>query len=102
MISKELLSEVLREDIKVFRVDGSHVEYQYYSEDGFDDNINIFELAHKCKEYAYVNGFKLSSVKVDERWCCYDSSTNVNFGYFGDTEPKAIFKACQWILDQKI
>lgn len=110
MISKELLGEVLGETIKSFKTDSVNVRYQCIVEDGHDDTINIYELAHKCKEWAYNNGFVLTSSYItselknlkcpcgimpkDER---FETVHITN----ASTEQEAIFQACQWILDRQ-
>jgi len=105
MISKELLSEVL--EIRVhetyFRDDGK-LGIDYFKGDnnavGFNSSINTYELAHKCKEWASSNGFIISSTL-----CTCNIKTMFNHvplhNFYGDTEPDAIFKACQHILDNK-
>jgi len=61
--------------------------------------INIYELAHKCKEWAKNHGYLLYSVPD----LCIVKTFNleycVDFGL--DTEIESIFRACQWILDNK-
>ena len=100
--SKELLSEVLgidkvfiiyqQDDILVYEVGG------YYG-DTVDYVINIYELAHKCKEWAYEKGYQLASYPSGKDWyVCRDPYKEP---YEGDnTEPEAIFKACEWIMEQ--
>jgi len=122
MISKELLSEVLGLKIK---------QLDYYSDTKntivFTDTYknygwqleNIYELAHKCKEWAKYYGFKIHSgysheaigqsyaTPMKEKW----EAGNLIMAYCPDdcpvedfvlqTEQEAIFKACQWILDNK-
>lgn len=90
--------------------------------------INIHELAHKCKEWAiknnredarnnsgnhfYINHIDSSHIGVFEHYqCCVGyrgldkdgdwSDIQKCFSGKGMTEPEAIFKACQWILDNK-
>ena len=83
MISKELLKEVM-----------PTYDYMYI------DEFNIYELAHRCKEWAayrhecFINIFQKTS---------YNKYTAKLDGkvFQSDTEPEAIFKACQWILDNK-
>lgn len=158
IISKELLSEIL--DKKVVVDDISNIELKentitfiedYWDEDegsGFYRNhtINIYELAHKCKEWALnqeidkspkenifkfkvlykmdietykhpiedgyssmINPLKYgNSVNLNTFGICLNSydSTIVNntfesLVFYAPTEPEAIFKACQWILNQK-
>ena len=77
MISKELLSEVL--ETKAWDIKISNNILICLIGDGSEYRLNIHELAHKCKEWACTYKYLLES---------------------GSTEPEAIFKACQWILDQ--
>ena len=87
MINKELLSKVLDNEVpyqvKVHKIiiKNNSLNYFYNSKDSggglFEANeyINIYELAHKCKEWALIR-------------------------FLAESEPEAIFKACQWILDK--
>ena len=122
IISKELLSEIL--DKKVVVDDISNIELKentitfiedYWDEDegsGFYRNhtINIYELAHKCKEWALSKGYILMSkprtsssfatcVFCKNGKCDYEDDLWNDFR--AGTEPEAIFKACEWILNQK-
>ena len=111
IISKELLSEVLGVHVR----DGWYFDcelllYTYDKILGLDENyhaeINIYELAHKCKEWAWSN-HKLSIISG------YTISGNIvanimikhmnmcEHHHKADTEPEAIFKACEWILKDK-
>lgn len=67
-------------------------------------NINIYELAHKCKEWALSKGYYLHShIKEDnECWCIVKSLDNITrqFSCEMDTESEAIIKACEWILKE--
>lgn len=73
-------------------------------------DINICELANKCKEWAFkCNDFILQSAFVPKGkfTSCYCIVTK-NFSYptlkenfHADTEVEAIFKSCQYILDNK-
>ena len=103
MISKELLSEIISEDIKSLRIDGNYIDYQCTSEEGHDDTINIYELAHKCKEWANHHFTLLSAVSFDrdnKPYCMVIGDIEEEL-FEASTEPEAIFKACQWILDNK-
>ena len=122
-ISKELLSEVLHEKYSSRLVDWFQIEDDgylrtYYDCGSYDNEgrptglgieINIHELAHKCKEWAanvdgwvlesglnYVNVFRAN---VSERYSCTDDEPLKVFT--ADTEPEAIFQACAWIKEQK-
>ena len=129
MISKELLSEVL--GVKVLSLythaSAEHIGYCFDESCGNDISrqmeINIYELAHKCKEWAYnlnmplMSGYyndKKYSDKDDKNeykiYCIvkmYEYSSRIWIGtiwheiFNADTEPEAIFEACQWILENK-
>ena len=116
MINKELLSKVLDNEVpyqvKVHKIiiKNNSLNYFYNSKDSggglFEANeyINIYEFAHKCKEWAikysgwtfqsYTNerGYGICRIKVGD-------GQEVN-KLIASSEPEAIFKACQWILDK--
>ena len=122
MISKELLSEVLG----VYVRDGWYFDcelliYTYDKISGLDENyhaeINIYELAHKCKEWAYKKEYALTPMndfgfgnKDTDNFKSYWTSCYINLRPSNGThlycvemtsEPEAIFKACEWILKEK-
>jgi len=110
MISKELLSEVLSVEMPketCFKVEYiNSIEIQYYDNDLFPENrkhINIYELAHKCKEWARGR-YSISSYPT---YFGYGASLTDAFGnspknlvISTKTECGAIFKACEWIMNQ--
>lgn len=124
-ISKELLSEVLGytdEDYVIVATEKDifldknylHYEYQdpYCTPETYitiKDKINIYELAHKCKEYALNKGYYLRAeqgvnYKDNLQWAAF-LNTDMDDGadyvdYWNNTEPEAIFKACEWILKE--
>ena len=71
--------------------------------------INIYELAHKCKELAYSQGYIISSgltpvlgVNKDGWAEVFSSSTPLEgkLNTFKQlSEPEAVFKAAQWVLN---
>jgi len=120
IISKWLLSEILE-----FTYDTMEIQYPAmeksidyklfgepecklvpnYSEVGYkcggiqQESENIYELAHKCKEWAFSKKINICSgirknVGVVEYYCT--ASTNT---VYADTEPEAIFLACEWIRE---
>ena len=113
-ISKELLSEVLGYEVDAFLgISENEIDYTCCRDKniGYEDiNINIYEFAFKCKEWAFKQGYELFSrilsndhqhigncvvyrVEADpER-----SLTIMN----EKTEQEAIFLACKWILEQR-
>ena len=74
-------------------------------------DINIYELAHKCKEWAYNQNYQLrssyKSFEMGEAWCeviarAPDNDIFLLMSNTGaDTEAEAIFQACEWILNKK-
>ena len=106
MISKKLLSEVLSSnvqdiDYEFMSKSFSESVIRYYA-NGKDYLINIYELAHKCKEWAYnttglavwstvlTNGSKSEVFKV----------ASLENDFYADTEQESIFQACEWIMEQ--
>lgn len=121
MISKELLSKVLDNEVpyqvKVHKIiiKNNSLNYFYNSKDSggglFEANeyVNIYELAHKCKEWAYSQGYILfSKIRLNSSLAsCYfdtmgkhDYEEDYHNDFRAETESEAIFKACQWILDK--
>ena len=100
VISKELLSEVLGINIKRVINLSSANKVHYDGERGMD-TINIYELAHKCKEWAKVQQYPIGSLVGSQ--CNIASFPESISGacFYADTEPEAVYKACQWILDNK-
>ena len=144
-ISKELLSVVFNDIQKlhyvgegIYRIvncSGSICEYEIYKSvhDGSGiacRDINIYELAHKCKEWAYAEGYCIRTFQSAIGWVVdlihedrtktqsqYSRKDNINGQLYIEIFPReteatihpkhfnieldAIFKACQWILDKK-
>lgn len=105
MISKELLSEVFKKEVECAESNLCYFEEYTSCMQGitFKDEPrtywNIHELAHKCKEWAFKQGLGLAI------YWHYTGVINIEVKdgelVQADTEPEAIFKACQWILDNK-
>ena len=119
MISKELLSEVLGGSVYELKIIGNKI-YPIY-ENGMplmnDIPINIYELAHICKEWAFKKGYFVQSdflevniypIEYDGSKMklvqCFDivpidcdSYTEEEIDSFPHNETEAIFKACEWI-----
>ena len=112
MISKELLKNVLYgENIDNISIISNDItfEYSHYVNGVFQyrrkTDINIYELAHKCKEWALKHHYKVISKpdNVPGLWEAYvNLSLTSKHGEVADTEPEAIFKACQWILTKEL
>jgi hypothetical protein len=76
--------------------------YRGYYPKGFDQTINIYELAHKCKEYAMNNDYCLNSfTDYNGTWFSYANNVGSAKQFSAETEYEAIFKACQFILDEQ-
>lgn len=108
MISKELLSEVLgRKVIEVSDLQYANNCLNICGEEGiFLGAYNIHELAHKVKEWAYSIGYGLTSsysTSDGGKWMCtiHEYEVEYHSAKHSDTETEAIFKAGQWILDNK-
>ena len=152
MISKKLLSDVLGVntiEMNPIYERNNMVGYLVYGPQETPSQvrqnhrqINIHELAHKCKEWAYKQELiglgaihYLTKIDVitrhyEDYWCSKldnGKDLNVNLDFYGlsgrdnhrldgfnleanklkevawyaNTEPEAIFKACQWILENK-
>ena len=113
IITSKLLSEVLERKVKEGKgrivINDNIVTFAYIDEDIWSD-INIHELAHKCKEWAKKEGYSMQSgtlqttkswnIFVSKDFTCVSSETCFS-DYKSNTEPEAIFKACKWILEQK-
>jgi len=111
LISKELLSLVLDTKIEKFKiVEEDNMMYFGYT------SLNLDTLGRLCKEWALKEGYCLvSSIhdnnNYESKYCICEIMKPV-YGssslYFpqentigSDTEPEAIFKACQWILEKE-
>ena len=104
MISKELLSEVLNDEV------GDYFYYKdnllWFEQDDKEYNINIYEFAHKCKEWLEYNCFYDVMIVEDELHLMEDI-----WGEYGAYSHKSftsesslilnIFKACQYIMENK-
>ena len=113
MISKELLSEVLGKEVTNIQKGCTENELKitaYFGDARQSFHINIYELAHKCKECVISKGYDVLSGGLEAGlYSCYIDYSDKRYTLqmnplhyeFADTEPEAIFKACQWILDNK-
>lgn len=118
MIKKELLSAVLNEhidrcDYKKELSFKNSIRYWNTPANTMPNIINIYELANLCKEWAFQNEHSLSTTKLadkeDEWFGKWDAFILENyfklnldrddFHFIADTEPEAIFNACQYIYD---
>ncbi len=120
-ITKELLSDVLGENVDNIRMSDIPANRVVYEVQGAGIRnpyvINIYELAHKCKEWAinYGKGYYVwTGINHNSKWDVFVTKFN-SFSKFEpveyqavynplggkETEPEAVFKACEWILENK-
>jgi len=107
MISRELLLELkLFDSIENrewnFEINGNTLKVIYNITNCFSGNwftINIYELAHKCKEWAYNKGYEIVSLAHMIR--IYKNGYEVYYTNSTLFDLDMFFKACQWILDNK-
>jgi hypothetical protein len=111
IISSRLLGNVLGcECTKSYFEDNHNLVHYFYEYDVTwselrqhqKDTINIYELAHKCKEWALKHDCELLSCVKSTRSICdiYSNLLDCKFTHYADSEPEAIFKACEWILNE--
>ena len=111
--SKELMSEVLQKEVvKVKEIENTTLIYGCAVHDGWYDEINIYEFAHKCKEWATSKGYIMLSYMEDDKTGYVSlgdlfGQTKVklpqpkdSFWLEAATELEAIFEACKWIMEQ--
>lgn len=108
LLSKELLSEVLNTSIdKAYKVSDNIIIVD--SIDGYQ-NINIYELQHKMKEWAFKQGYELQSRLMSNDHIgignclvirAESDPDEVKKIFNSDSEQQSVFDACQWILDNK-
>lgn len=112
MINLQLLSAVLGVEVISFELKQKNkIAYEYnkpskneWSGKEFcNRSINLYELANKCKEWAFDEGFEIHSFKRANN---FYRAYPVNIGRGGSpieisgmTEPESIFNACQYIYD---
>ena len=100
MISKELAKAVLSSEYK---------KAIYSDGEVLCCTINIHELAHKCKEWVTKNDYTITLEQTVYVNALVYTATIQGISYnikttklsFSGTEPKAIFAACEWILQNR-
>ena len=107
-VSKELLNEVLGEQVHEIQILKNKaifggIQLWIYSE-SHDVAVNIHELAHKCKEWIKsTSHYELviydSNVYLTTCGLGGEGGFYYDYKFIADTEPEAVFKACQWVLD---
>jgi hypothetical protein len=111
MISKELL-QCLNEHLtidEIISTDSKRMDNNIYWSIKEVDILqckNIYELAHKCKEWALDKGYKVNSRLTGKDNNGYAEIIKTNsctfiYSNYSKIEPEAIFKVCEWILNYK-
>ena len=123
-VSVELLSEVLGKEVcwtEVLKIRPDHLRIHYDTERYLSkcEDINIYELANKCKKWARNKGYKIMSGEFDKGYKIilgdFDNekynfvammnvyisidATDYEKIFQAETEPEAIFKATSYILE---
>ena len=110
MINAKLLSEVLEVvvDTNIQYIDNVIMYGEMISDTQCEiSQINIYELVHKCKKWIKLNEYIFSLYHYkDTVAISLRSIYNKNHKYTSpamsiQTEPEAIFKACEWILNNQ-
>lgn len=118
MISKELLSKIWGNEVtsieKITTMWDMRVLPFWVKEpsrvNGFNDkkyHISVETIAHKCKEWAFKQGYVIGSgiffdFESNQEYFCNVAIANIlTWKRFTEsTEPEAIIKACEWIMEQ--
>ena len=100
-ISKELLEKVLGRNIVGFTV---NVGFIFIQEKTISHNLNTYEFAFKCKEWANTQDYwTQSGYEINHlgSYFCMIKDMPDNQFFYADTEIEAIIKSCEWILDNE-
>jgi hypothetical protein len=104
MISKELLSEILGRDVKEVGRNQNNIWYKFHPG---GNEMNIYEVVHKCKEWAFNKGYIIDSAFVPKgnftsSYAIIRDRTQAMDTYKhrvnADTEAEAVVQDCEWIL----
>ena len=103
-ISKELVVSVLTEETENLTYDFiSDVEDNYiiFSDEGeCQFEVNIYEFAFKCKEWALSKGYFIYSTNELSFIKSLSLETIETFANGKDTEIECIIKASEWLLSE--
>ena len=103
MISKELLSEVINKNILSCEFDiYGNIDYKVVNDYG--SCINIYELSHKFKEWAYNKGYMMkienhysNSIQIRIRKPATNSMYKEPWKKTFKNEIEGIITVCEWI-----
>lgn len=113
-IITEVLKEREEEEIYKYHIIDNYLKYTLVEDS--DDNvqqvyeINVYELAFLCKEWAYrkglciYSGYSKNSINMFIAeligWVC--DTLDIKMFFESNTEIEAIIKACEWIFEKEI
>lgn len=102
--SKELISEVLSKEVEEEERFIDSNSLTYVNSDIYED-INIYEFAFKCKEWAYENNYYVYSTPSfaleGVAYIVEDNNIGKRLKTLQlDSEVEAIIQACEWILKE--
>ena len=107
-INKELVIEVLGKEISQIQIIGNTLNYIIPNVESQEDdelvyidlglNINIYEFAFKCKEWALTQGIYIFSSSTS--CSIFRDGTLIGISSDENNEVKAIIKACNWVLKE--
>ena len=120
MISKELLSKILGFEVSGFYLAPNKSFIEAYNE-ARDERISIYELAIECKKWAYLKWYdietSIDSLGLDENYnpiyVGYAFLSSMKYKehildrnkyiekFEANSESEAVFKACEWILENQ-
>ena len=102
-ISKELIKNVLVNETKNLSEDFSFYideDYIIFSDEGeCQFEVNIYEFAFKCKEWALSKGYFIYSTHELSFIKSLSLETIETFSNGKDTEIECILKACEWLQE---
>ena len=122
MFSKKLLTEVLT-DINIInhtiKNDNIRINQMFHKKSPMNDelgltnksygcekSINIHVIANLCKEYFakdlffIISGFDITGESTCRAKVKYNHGFNDSPYFYGENEPEAISKACDWVMEQ--
>ena len=105
MISEKLLSEAISIEVdEIIKTEGNFIYFCIGLP--LSQKINIYELAHKCKEWAFKQGYPFNILYRHNYWDRCEPKYDIDLynhrkSFCDDIECIAIFKACEWILQNK-
>lgn len=103
-ISKELIKNVLVKETEnlsdnfIFSIKDNYILFVDEGECQFE--VNIYEFAYKCKEWALSKGYFIYSTHELSFIKSLSLETIETFSNGKDTEIECILKACEWVLKE--